>query len=224
MFGATSEMAVAMTVWSPIVKPWAAASSRPFARAWTMSTSEAIVRRSSSATSAALPRFGVEKRQALLEIEGGHDPFERQPQLDHGERYFRLDTHDHRLRTPEPGHVGDVPERAHGEGVHHVQRRDVDDDPAGAVLAYPRYDGLAQLREARIGERRLDRRDEIVSLLQDGDFHRASRAAASGRLRWRRRLGQRHDLVAEQALRFLHPSPQIPHPCHFPQFHPPATH
>src|SRR5713226_10630823 len=167
MFRATSEMAVAMTVWSPMVKPWAAASSRPFARAWTMSTSEAIVRCSSSATSAALPRFGVEKRQTLLEIEGGHDPFERQPQLDHGERHFRLDTHDHRLRTPEPRHVGDVPQRAHREGVHHVQRRDVDDDPAGTVLPHPRDQGLPQMREVRIGERRLDRRDEIMSLLQD---------------------------------------------------------
>src|SRR5438445_7420286 len=123
IFRATSEMAVAMTVWSPRVKPWAAANSRPFARAWTMSTSEAIGRRSSSATSAALPCSGVEKRQALLEIEGGHDPFERQPQLDHGERHFRLDAHDHGLRPPEPRHVGDVPERAHRERVHDVHRR-----------------------------------------------------------------------------------------------------
>src|SRR5260370_38034018 len=95
MVRATSEMAVAITVWSPIVKPWAAASSRPFARAWTMSTSEAIVRCSSSATSAALPRFGVEKRQTLLEIEGGHDTFERQTLLDHSEHHVRQDTHDH---------------------------------------------------------------------------------------------------------------------------------
>src|SRR3989442_8224548 len=138
MFRATSEIAVAMTVWSPRVKPWAAASSRPFSRAWTMSTSEAIASRSSSLTSAALPRLRVQERQALLEVEGRHDPFERQPQLDHGERHFRLDADDHGFGPAEAGHVSDVPERAHREGVHHVQRRDVDDDPARAVLTHAR--------------------------------------------------------------------------------------
>src|SRR5207245_8241048 len=169
MFRATSEIAVAMTVWSPRVKPWAAASSRPFSRAWTMSTSEAITSRSSSPTSGALPGLGVQERQALFEIEGSRDPFERQAQLHHGERHFRLDADDHGFRPAQPRHVGDVAEGAHREGVHHVERRDVHDDPARAVLADARNEGLPQLRQVRIGERRLDRRDEIVSLLQDGD-------------------------------------------------------
>src|SRR5438034_930228 len=50
MLRATSEMAAAMTVWSPVENPAPAASSRPCWRACTTSTSDAISTRSWSAT------------------------------------------------------------------------------------------------------------------------------------------------------------------------------
>src|SRR5438309_312678 len=50
MLRAISEMAAAMTVWSPLENPASAASSRPFCRALTTSTSDVIGTSSSSAT------------------------------------------------------------------------------------------------------------------------------------------------------------------------------
>src|SRR5437660_430654 len=135
MLRATSEMAVAMNVRSVREKPIRSASSRPFWRATTMSASVVIGMTSSSATAVAAPHPGplVQEREALLEVQGGMYVLEAHAQLDHGERHLGLDPHDDRDRASKVGHVGDRPERAGGERVHHVQSRDVDDDAPGPV-------------------------------------------------------------------------------------------
>src|ERR1041385_9187071 len=96
MLRAISEMAAAMTVWSPLENPATAASARPCCLASTTSTSAAIVRRSSSATgraargspgfvepTSAQPAFGaaVQEGEAFLEVEHRGDAFEREAEL-----------------------------------------------------------------------------------------------------------------------------------------------
>src|SRR5437870_6199475 len=139
MLRAISEMAAAMTVCSPLEKPATAANARPCCRASTTSTSAAIDRRSSSPTAARSPGFGfyealfgaaIEKGEALFEVQHGRDALQRQAELHHGERHVGLNPDDDRLGAAQTGHVRDVAQRAHGERVHDVERRDVHDDAA----------------------------------------------------------------------------------------------
>src|SRR2546422_2215608 len=164
MLRATSEMAAAMTVWSPAEKPAPAASSRPRWRACNTSTSDAISTLSWSATLDAStfallvePPLGVlvEKGEALFQVEGRRDALEGQPELHHREGDLGLDAHDHRFRAPEPRHVRDVPQRPYGERVHHVERGHVHDHAAGAEPADSLDQLLPQLRE--IGDRKSTR-------------------------------------------------------------------
>src|SRR5437879_3903615 len=104
MFRAISEMAAAITVWSPLENPASAASSRPFCRALTTSTSDVIGTSSSSATGypslhavEALAALPIQKREPLLEVERGRDALERQAELHHRERDLGLDADDHRF-------------------------------------------------------------------------------------------------------------------------------
>src|SRR2546427_710992 len=101
MLRASSEIAAAMTVWSPLEKPASAATLRPCWRAVTTSTSDAIGTRSSSTTvdvaRAALAALGalasdpIQEGQPLLEIERGRDTLERQAELDHCKGHLGLD-------------------------------------------------------------------------------------------------------------------------------------
>jgi hypothetical protein len=72
----------------------------------------------------------AEVRESLLEVEGGRDAFEREPELDHRKGDLRLDADDDRFRAAQPNHVRHIAERPGGEGIDHVQRGDVDDDAA----------------------------------------------------------------------------------------------
>src|SRR3989475_4816707 len=151
---AISDMAAAITVWSPISNPHSAASSRPFCRALTMSTSDRIgTLELLSGTVHPLLAAAVEEVEPFLEIESGGDPFQREPQLHHREGDLGLDPDDHRLRAAQARHVRDIAERAHREGVHDVERRDVHDDAARAESAHPLDQRLPQLREVRVRER-----------------------------------------------------------------------
>src|SRR5437773_11939611 len=136
MLRAISEIAAAITVWSPLENPASAARSRPRCRAVTTSVSAAIGISSSSATvdASALDaelRLLVQEQQAFLEIQRGGHALEREAELDHGERDLGLNPDDLRLRAAQPRHVRDVPQRAHRKRVHHVERRDVDDHAPG---------------------------------------------------------------------------------------------
>src|SRR5213593_2712289 len=134
MLRAISEMAAAMTVWSPAEKPTSAASSRPAWRACTTSVSAAMRQRSSSPTvdapmplpivDTAMP-LPIEEGEPFLEVERGRNAFECEPELHHGEGDLGLDAHDHRFRPTQPGHVRDVPQGAYGKRIHHVERRHV---------------------------------------------------------------------------------------------------
>src|SRR6266853_1458312 len=181
MLRAISEIAAAITVWSPLENPASAARSRPRCRAVTTSVAAAMGIRSSSATvdasRAALDtelRLVVEKQQAFLEIQRGGHALEREAELDHGERHLGLNPDDHGLRPAQPRHVGDVPERTYGERIHHVERRDVDDHAPGPEAPDALDQRLTQLGEIRVRERRLDGRNQVMALLQDRDFHASS--------------------------------------------------
>src|SRR6266850_5183138 len=177
MLRAISEMAAAITVWSPLENPASAAKSRPRCRAVTTSTSAAIgISRSSptvEASRSALDtelRLVVEEQQAFLEIQRGGHALEREAELDHGERNLGLNPDDHGFRAAQPRHVGDVPERTDGERIHHVERRDVDDHTPGPEAPDALDQRLTQLGEIGVRERRLDGGDQVMALLQDWYF------------------------------------------------------
>src|SRR5438876_1170876 len=185
MFRDNSEIAVAISVASPDENPTRDANVRPCWRAVTMSLSTLIGTTVSSATARApspiaangSPRsgsfsgFSVQVREALLQVERRRHPFERQTQLDHRKSDLRLNPDDHGLGPAQAAHVGEVAQRADREGVDHVQGGDIHDDPARSELAHLRHQRLPELFQILIVERRLDRRDQIVALLENRNWH-----------------------------------------------------
>src|SRR4051812_9408331 len=133
MLRATSEIAVASSVWSVELRSSSPASSRARWRAVTTSASDSIAIRLSASTGERLLELGLEQRKPLFEVEGGLDVLELHPELHHRECDLGLDAHDHRLRPPQARHVRDATQGARHERVHDVERGDVDDDPARAV-------------------------------------------------------------------------------------------
>src|SRR4051812_33840486 len=122
MLRATSEIAVASSVWSVELRSSSFASSRARWRAVTTSASDSIAIRLSASTVDRLLELVPEQRQPLLEIEGGLDVLELHPELDHREGHLGLDPDDHRLRPAQPRHVRDPAQGARDEGVHDVER------------------------------------------------------------------------------------------------------
>src|SRR5439155_24576950 len=138
MLRATSEIAVAIMVTSVSEKVRRVASSRPAWRAVTMSSALSIRTTVSSAVMRTSARVtATEEVEALFEVERGVDVFERHAQLHHRERDLGLDADHHRLGAPQIGHVRDRAQRPRGEGVHDVDRRDVDDDALRPEAADP---------------------------------------------------------------------------------------
>src|SRR5215813_6798284 len=137
MLRATSEIAVASSVWSVLGMSRPTASARARWRAVTTSASDSIeIRSGASPTTLARLLPGLQQRESFLEVERGLHVLEAHPELDHGERHLRLDADDHGRRAAQARHLRDAAQRARDERVHHVERRDVDDDPAGAVLGH----------------------------------------------------------------------------------------
>src|SRR5256712_4766752 len=168
MLRASSEMAVAIRVRLLFEKPICWARARPCWRAVTMSWSELIGTRVSSfngtcprasARSAHIPADlldpPVQEGEALLQVEGRGHSLERQAELHHGEGDLGLDADDDCLGPAETDHVGDVAQRARGERVHHVHRRDVHDHAARPVLADHLDQRVTQLQKLGVGQRRL---------------------------------------------------------------------
>src|SRR3954447_2579512 len=173
MLRATSEIAVANRVWSVLVSSRPAASSRARWRAVTTSESDSIAIRSSAGSGATVgrPLLVLEQRQPLLEVQRRLDVLEVHAELDHREGDLGLDAHDHRLGPAQARHHRDAAQRARDEGVHDVQRRDVDDDPPRAVARDLAHHVVAELEHIGVGEGRLDRGDQEGALLEDGDGH-----------------------------------------------------
>src|SRR5215216_3285301 len=181
MLRATSEIAVASSVWSVLVSSSLPASSRARWRAVTTSESDSIGMidwRSSATVAGLLPR-ALQQREPLLEVERGRDVLEAHAELDHREGHFGLDAHDDRLRSAQPRHPRDALQRPRHERVHDVERRDVDDDPPRAMAGDLRHHVVAQLQNVRIRQRRLDRGDQELSLLEDRDGHYCIETASS---------------------------------------------
>src|SRR3954463_14660931 len=95
MLRATSEIAAAISVTSAPLKPSSSASARPRCRAVTMSVAELISVRVSVSIYRGALRFYVQVGEALLEIQRGPHPFQRQAQLHHRERDVRLNPRNH---------------------------------------------------------------------------------------------------------------------------------
>src|ERR1041384_2991405 len=126
---AISEIAVAISVSVPPLKPISAAKARPRCLASTMSASELIRTLTSSGTSR--PPFCplLQVSQSLFEVQRRGHVFQRQPELNHRKCDLRLNADDHRLRAAKFHHIGDHAHRPGGERIHHIQHRDVDDHP-----------------------------------------------------------------------------------------------
>src|SRR5436305_425586 len=128
MLRPSSEMAVAITVWSLLAKPTRAASARPCWRAVTMSASQRMAtrlsgtgERASVATAASLPfRPWGQPGQALFQVQGGCHALQVEAHLHHGEGHVGLDADDDRLGAAQPGHLGDAAQGTAGEGVETV--------------------------------------------------------------------------------------------------------
>src|SRR5436309_12051227 len=133
MFRASSEMAVVIRTRSVDENPIRAAISLPLCRARTISASDPILTRSSPPMPLGLvalrPDLLVQVGEPLLEVEGRRHPLHGQSELNHREGHLRLDADDDRLGPPQPDHLRDVPERARGERVHHVESGDIYDHP-----------------------------------------------------------------------------------------------
>src|SRR5258707_13439238 len=143
MLRAISEIAAAITVWSPALKPTSSASSRPRCRALTTSTSDAMVMASSSDMIAARLDLAVEEHESFLKVQGGRHTFQRETELHHGESDLRLDADDHRLGAAQPRHVRAMPQRPHRERIHHIEGGHVHDHTAGAEFSHPRHECFA---------------------------------------------------------------------------------
>src|SRR5579859_139509 len=127
---ATSDIAVAITVRSEPLKPSSDASVRPFWRAVTISTAELTGTRNSFSMFQVSSGYAVEICQPFLQIKGCAYAFQRQPQLHHRKRNFRLDAHNHRFRAPQFQHMRDGTKRTGSKGIDHIEHCNIDDDAA----------------------------------------------------------------------------------------------
>src|SRR5918996_5647232 len=113
MLRATSEIAVARSVWSVLVSSSSDAISRARCRAMTTSASDSIgiTDPGSSATVAGLLPGPRQQREPLLEVERGEHVLEGHAELHHREGDLRLDADDDGLRASEPRHPRDALQR-----------------------------------------------------------------------------------------------------------------
>src|SRR5256885_10696450 len=97
MLRGSSDMAVAISVASPLEKPSSVARARPLCRAATISWSELMPTRISPALTVSLSVYVLEFLnqvcQTFLQIQCRRHVFQGQPQLHHGKGYFRLNPH-----------------------------------------------------------------------------------------------------------------------------------
>src|SRR6266481_8237198 len=115
MLRASSDMAVAISVASPVEKPSSVARARPLCRAATISWSELMATRISPALTVSLSVYVLEflsqVRQTFFQVQRRRNAFQRQSKLNHGKSHFRLNPHDHCFRSAQPDHVCDLSQR-----------------------------------------------------------------------------------------------------------------
>src|SRR5215469_16204486 len=171
-------MAVEISVQSTTEKPRPAARARPRWRAATMSWSELMATRISPADTWILSVYALELlnqvRQTFFQVERGRDVLQGQSQLHHSESHFGLDSYNYGFRSSQTDHVRNFPERPRSKRVHDVHGRNVHDDTERAKLDHLCHQAAPKLVQIRVGKRRLKRRNQKVSLLENGDFHFSS--------------------------------------------------
>src|SRR3954468_1219764 len=112
MLRATSEIAVASSVWSVLESSRPAAGARARWRPVTTSASDSMaIRLSLSAATVGQLHSGLQQREPFLEVERRLHVLEAHPELDHGERHLGLDADDHGRGAAQPGHHRDAAQR-----------------------------------------------------------------------------------------------------------------
>src|SRR5919197_791961 len=109
MLRATSDIAVASSVWWVLVSSSSPASWRARCRAVTTSASDSIgiTESRSSGTFTGLPPGPLEQREPLLQVQRRPDVLEAHAELDHREGDLGLDADDHGLGAAKARHAGD---------------------------------------------------------------------------------------------------------------------
>src|SRR3954447_3135668 len=133
MLRATSEIAVAISVGSGRGKPSRSAMARPSARAVTRSASVVMATRTSSSIHYVPLSQAIEERDRLVEVERHAQRLQVETELHHCDRHIGLDADDDRRGAAQARGEDDRAPGSGHEGVDHVERRDVDHDPAGAM-------------------------------------------------------------------------------------------
>src|SRR5919108_5780141 len=179
MLRVTSEIAVAISVASIRLNPSSSASARAWARTATRSSSDAISICTSAAIATASLRQAVQQLQALLEVESRSNRLEIEPEAHHRHRPVGLDPDDHRLRPAETRHERDRPQRPGDERVDDVECPDVDDDAARAMASDSLGEVVPKGEYLSVAQGILDRRDQVLALLQDRHGHRGAHPSTS---------------------------------------------
>src|SRR6185503_19210939 len=150
----------------------------------------------------------LQEFQSFFEIQRGWNAIQRQTELHHGDRHFRLNADDNSLGAAQPRGIRDGGKHPRGERIHHVKYGYVDDDAERLEAADLLGDVVAQLHQIAVAQVGLDTGDQHVTLLEDRDRH------GLPDLRWldgRRTVVEAYDLVAELALCFLETALQVVH-------------
>src|SRR5919197_3763898 len=171
MLRAISEIASAMIVWSVVENPMALASSRPFCRAVTMSVSRSMRTWTSPDTMTAPVGKTAHAIEAFFEVERRGHPLEVEPELHHRERDFGLDADHDGVGAAQLRRIHDCPKRPRGERVEYVEGRNVDDHASRPKAADPIRELVPKVNKILIGQRSLNRGDQDVALLEDGNGH-----------------------------------------------------
>ena len=114
----------------------------------------------------------VEQCSPFFEVEGGVHRFEGESPRHHGEGDGRPDTHHHGPGAAEPGGRSQAAQGVGGERVDDVEGGDVDDDTARSSSTDLVHQVVLEAHELAVVECRVDGRDEVAALGQDGDAER----------------------------------------------------
>src|ERR1700688_3958036 len=109
--------------------------------------------------------------KTFFQVKGCGDSFQCQTKLHHGESHFGLNPHNNSFCSTQADHVRDIPKRPGGERIQHIHGGHVHDDTARTELDNLLEEPPAQILEVNVGESCLKSCDQVVSLLENGNFH-----------------------------------------------------
>lgn len=104
---------------------------------------------------------------AVLQIESGVRGVCGQAGLDHGEGHVGLEADDRQLGASKSSHGGAVGQDVGGEGIDQVESGDVDDHPAGALLADAADEVALEPSQWWVVECGVDRANQLEALAHD---------------------------------------------------------